>query len=323
VVSLFVSRGVSNWHAEARQTFSNDPPPADPRTVRYTSAGGARPAASAPLVAQVPRDALGVPVFDPAALEALFGRHAPEWRVTTATDDDRIGAPYWRRGGELGVDTTRPVGYTLLSFTRFGPDVLTQLNFVAWFPARPKASALDIYGGFLDGVIYRVTLDTDGEPLLYETIHACGCYYEAYPTKRLQVREAIGYPEPPLILGAPAAPAARPGLALALESATHYVIRFFPAEAGAAPTAAVDLPLVPYDRLRSLPTPEGGHRSMFAPDGLVPGSGRLERFILWPTGVDTPGAMRQWGRHAVAFVGERHFDDPFALDRMFVRTGAR
>jgi hypothetical protein len=33
--------------------------------------------------------------------------------------------------------------------------------------------------------------------------------------------------------------------------------------------------------------------------------------------------MRQWGRHAVAFVGERHFDDPFALDRLFVRSGAR
>jgi hypothetical protein len=27
--------------------------------------------------------------------------------------------------------------------------------------------------------------------------------------------------------------------------------------------------------------------------------------------------MRQWGKHAVAFVGQRHFDDPFYLDEMF------
>jgi hypothetical protein len=78
--------------------------------------------------------------------------------------------------------------------------------------------------------------------------------------------------------------------------------------------------LADYSELRSLPVPEGGHRSMFSEDSLVPGSERLERLILWPTGVVSPGAMRQWGRHAVAFVGERHFDDPFAVETMFTET---
>jgi hypothetical protein len=27
--------------------------------------------------------------------------------------------------------------------------------------------------------------------------------------------------------------------------------------------------------------------------------------------------MRQWGRHATAFVGRRHFDDPHLLDAYF------
>jgi hypothetical protein len=27
--------------------------------------------------------------------------------------------------------------------------------------------------------------------------------------------------------------------------------------------------------------------------------------------------MRQWGRHATAFVGRRHFDDPWLLDLYF------
>ena len=32
--------------------------------------------------------------------------------------------------------------------------------------------------------------------------------------------------------------------------------------------------------------------------------------VLWPSGVRSPGTMRIWGRHAIAFVGSRHFDDP-------------
>jgi hypothetical protein len=28
--------------------------------------------------------------------------------------------------------------------------------------------------------------------------------------------------------------------------------------------------------------------------------------------------MRQSGRHAVAFVGKRHFDDPFFMDKMYL-----
>jgi hypothetical protein len=36
-------------------------------------------------------------------------------------------------------------------------------------------------------------------------------------------------------------------------------------------------------------------------------------------GIPNPGAMRQWGTHATAFVGRRHFDDPFLIDRAFLR----
>ena len=62
---------------------------------------------------------------------------------------------------------------------------------------------------------------------------------------------------------------------------------------------------------------------MFSQDSIAPDSTRLERLILWPTGVYSPGAMRQWGRHAVAFVGRRHFDDPFFMDKMFEQTDSR
>jgi hypothetical protein len=83
--------------------------------------------------------------------------------------------------------------------------------------------------------------------------------------------------------------------------------------------AAVDreLALQPDESLRSLPVPGGGRRSLFDPDGLVAGSERGERWLFWPMGVREPGAMRQWGHHATAFVGRRHFDDPDMMDRYF------
>ena len=75
-----------------------------------------------------------------------------------------------------------------------------------------------------------------------------------------------------------------------------------------------------YDQLRSLPAAPQGYRSYFGQHGIVQGSERAERFILWPMGVRSPGAMRAWGHHAVAFVGRRHFDDARLIESLFVRT---
>ncbi len=74
-----------------------------------------------------------------------------------------------------------------------------------------------------------------------------------------------------------------------------------------------------YDSLRSVP--DGvGYSSFFGDHALVPGSERPERFLLWPMGVRSAGAMRQWGHHAVAFVGRRHFDDARLIESLFERT---
>jgi len=318
LTSLFVSHGVSNWHAEARKTFSTEPP-VGWRSSRYLPMKRYDLAAARAIVAQARRDALGIPDYSSDARQALFRGYAPAWEVRTEAEYDRIGTPVWASKDELDIDTRQPLAYTLLSFTRFGKEILTQLNYIIWFPSRPKDNALDIYGGLLDGLNYRVTLDNNGEPLLYETIHNCGCYYEAYPTQRLKVREAIDYAEPPLILNAPELDPFEEFMTVAMESRTHYVQHLYPSARRSQP-AAEAYALVDYNELRSLPDTKGGRRSMFSPDSLAPGSERLERFILWPTGVVSPGAMRQWGRHAVAFVGERHFDDPFSMDKMFMTS---
>jgi hypothetical protein len=318
LASLFVSWGVSNWHAQARQSYSTEAP-VGWSSIRYFPDKNDPPQTAGRIVATAERDALGIPSYSPTDLETLFQMHAPVWEVQAGAEYDRIGTPAWTPSGGLAVDARQPRTYTLLSFTRFGQEILTQLNYIIWFPARPKEHSLDIYGGLLDGLNYRVTLDRTGKPLLYETIHNCGCYYKAYPTRRLTVRENIEYAEPPLILKAPDMIPSEERVAVAMESRTHYVRHLYPS-ARRGQTGATAYALSEYGELRSLPDPKGGRRSMFSPDSLAPGSERLERFILWPTGVVSPGAMRQWGRHAVAFVGERHFDDPLYMDKMFIES---
>jgi hypothetical protein len=321
LTSLFVSHGVSNWHAEAHKSFSLDPP-ANWQSIRYVPAKKIDMWSVRQIVESKKRDALGIPVYSPEEREALFWMYAPAWEIQIQDDNDRIGAPIWTEKGVLDVNTEKPVTYTLLSFTRFGRKILTQLNYIIWFPSRPKKGALDIYGGTLDGVNYRVTLDNNGGPLIYETMHNCGCYYKAYPTDRVEVRSKLDYAEPPLILKAPDVNPSKDFITVAMESRTHYVQHLYPLSRELQPAMAA-YTLVDYGQLRSLPYLKDDRRSMFCQDSIAQGSKRLERFILWPTGVLSPGAMRQWGRHAVAFVGKRHFDDPFFMDRMFVETDSR
>jgi hypothetical protein len=318
---LFVSHGVSKWHAAAQKRFSIEPP-VKWQTIQYVSDQKIDRRPMRQILAPTKRDALGIPAYSPEQRASLFRFYAPVWEIQTQSEDDRIGTPIWTDKGVLDVDTRKPTTYTLLSFTRFAKQILTQLNYIVWFPSRPKQSDWDLYGGLLDGLNYRVTLDSDGVPLLYETIHNCGCYYKAYPTKRLQIRTKIDYAEPPLILKAPDLDPSQNFVTVAMESRTHYVQHLYALSRKLNPEAAA-YSLADYGQLRSLSRSSGARRSMFDQYSLAPGSERLERFILWPTGVLSPGGMRQWGRHAVAFAGRRHFDDPFYMDRMFEQTDSR
>lgn len=311
----FVSLGVSDWHIEAREAFSLQPP-THQAAIRYLPAQKSSGVSAQQILARMGRDPLGIPLLTAEDREQLFRLHAPVWEVELLSDADRIGTPLWRGPGVTDVNIQQPRTYTRLSFTRFNHKVLIQLNYIIWFPSRPKTGILDIYGGNLDGLNYRITLDETGRPLLYETIHNCGCFYKAFPTPRLQVRDAMGYAEKPLILDAPEVDPAEAYLTISMTGRTHYVEHLYPlSRQGATSNPVYDL--AAYDQLRSLPRPGASPRSMFDATGIAPGSERLERFILWPMGVASPGGMRQWGRHAVSFIGKRHFDDPFYMDRMY------
>lgn len=335
---LAFAAGIADWQRATVETFAA---PIERLPLRGRLRHYVPPAETEPSLARAlerlqampgtPRDALGLP--QPASLAALVIRHAPRIDIDEAGAFDRIG-PLIRADADrrVQVDVDRdPVVYVRLGYARLGGLWRLQLIYTFWFPQRPPRGALDPLAGELDALIWRVTLDDDGRALVYDTIHACGCYHLFFGTVRAQPRaepppgqgrfdEGLFMPQPPL-------PDARAGerIVLRVASGTHYLQRvLLRADYAGTGDAARRYRLREENELRSLPVAgqAGVTRSAYDASGMIPGSQRLERWLFWPMGIASAGQMRQWGRHATAFVGRRHFDDPLLLDRYFTLSAA-
>jgi 8-oxo-dGTP pyrophosphatase MutT (NUDIX family) len=281
------------WDEASRAAFRRAPPPPATR-VRYAP----------PAAPQVPRevvggllaraafDSLGHPQLSERELDQLAAVYAPSFEVEIQGDRDRFGQLRWRRvavGDPPDVDAAQPAVYVQAAYTRYRQHILLQLVYTIWF------------AGPLDGLVWRVTLAPDGEPLVYDSIHACGSFHVFYPTARARLR--------PLPAGEQGVfvPRALPRVAegerpvVTLAAGTHY-LQAVDLVRGA--DSLVRYPLRSYDELRSLPRAGGQRSSLFGPEGLIAGAKRAE-----------PGTMRQWGRQATA--PGRHFDDADLLERRF------
>lgn len=310
------SYGIESWHKEATEAFRKSAA----GELTFAAAKRFVPPArfgnpSRDILKKAGRDALGVPQLNPAQVDELFAAHAPVIEVEQTGDHDRIGALSWEKGPAPAVDPLRPVVYRALAYTRSGEDTLLQLVYVAWFTERPRTGAFDTMGGRLDGIVWRVTLDPRGTPMVFDTIHPCGCFHMFFPAAGVEAIPApsglVEWAFVPM-----KAPTASSGerLRMRLQTRTHYMV-------GLSTDATMDgerYVLADYDDLRSLPVAGGGARSGFRADGLVAGTERGERIFFWPMGVPSAGAMRQWGHHATAFVGRRHFDDADLMEKRFV-----
>lgn len=310
----FVGAGVARWQAGVRDAFSNTVA-GEPAALRYRPRPDpARPQEARQTLAAAGRNALGWPQLTDDQWQAVFDAFAPVIELPDDARHNRMGRPIHEPSGQPDVAVDEPVVYTQATATRHSGRTLVQLNYTWWFSERPVDHWFDLLGGRLDGLTLRLTLAPDGRLLLVETMHNCGCYHQHYPVQGLTPRAEPDYAEPPLILPGPEAPVAGERLRVRLEPGTHYVSHLaFDAVSGRGTAYG----LRDYDRLRSLPAPDGGRRSLFRPDGLVPGTERGERWFLWVSGVPEPGAMRQHHRHATAFVGRRHFDDPDLLEQIY------
>ena len=287
---------------------------------RYVPEHAATADDPASALALAPRDALGVPLVSAAVKQRLLDGHAPVIALSPQGDFDRFGELTLSPEGLAAVKPEKPVVYRRVAFTRFGGSTLVQLVYLYWFSERPKTGPLDLLGGALDGVMWRVTLDEKGQPLLYDSAHACGCYHLFFPTPALRPKpspesgmEWAFVPAPAPSLGAWRAGGVEARSAHPLPQRRcrpRQISAARPTKAWSFAAALVAAGRIPADR-----------RSLYGTDGIVPGSQRGERYFFWPMGVRDAGAQRQWGHHATAFVGRRHFDDADLIERRFERVG--
>ena len=312
--------GVAQWHAEAKAMFeqsrssTKSAHPVEryvPSGMRYTRAEVAGLLARAD-------PAFCLLQLNAAEEARLFATYAPVFEVETTGEFDRPGALRWGDARHPVLDTQKPVVYQRLAYTRYGGRTLVQLVYTMWFGERPVDKSFDILAGGLDGVVWRVTLAPDGEPLVFDTMHPCGCYHMFFPTPLATVQPAPD-PDDEWAFIPATLPRVQENQQVRLRIATrsHYLI-----DVGVQPVTAAARPYDVLDEqvLRSLPLPGGGYRSIYGPDALVAGTERGERFLFWPMGIPSAGAMRQWGNHATAFLGRRHFDDADLLERRFRLT---
>ncbi|MFV2055040.1 MAG: hypothetical protein ACC707_01180, partial [Thiohalomonadales bacterium] len=305
--------GIHNWHKESQQIFSQRV--AQNKTTenlqRYALATAESVRVGLP---HYDKDTLGIPQINEDLLKQLFTEHAPIWEIETRSDDDRIGSPVKpQRLDYASVDTNDIVMYRKLSYTHYFGEILPQLNYFIWFPARICVGVIDILCGKLDGIIWRVTLSHDGVPVMYDMVHQCGCYHMFFLTPQLKSKPAIDNLDE-IAFTPRGAPPWRQGdkIVLRIAATSHHLVDLYTARADNI-HIQYKMVLRNYDELRSLRS-DNRNISLFDRNGLVPGTQRAERWLFWPMGIRSPGAMRQWGTHATAFVGRRHFDDPCLIE---------
>jgi hypothetical protein len=215
-------------------------PPAGQRLPRGVVSG---------LLGRATFDPLGYLALTPREVERLAITYAPSFEIETRADYDRFGWLRWLRGASMPrVEATEPTVYVQAGYVRQGELLLLQLVYTLWFPERRARDNLDPGAGPLDGVVWRVTLAPDGEPLVYDSIHACGCFPVVFSRPRVAEDERA---------------------VVTLATATHDVQGL---RVTSDAESLVRYVLRPYAELRSLPLMTGGHASMFRPDGRVAGS---------------------------------------------------
>lgn len=311
------SAGIRKHEEETAAAFARDlEAGARGAVVRYSPSTRPRSGAADVrwILERATRNPLRIPMPSEEELESLFALYAPSFEVDTVGDYDRPGELRWRWEATPEVEAADPVVYRHAAYTRYKGHNLLQLVYTLWFPERPAQSSTGLLAGKLDGVVFRVTLSHDGTPLVYDTMHPCGCYHMFFTTPRaLALPAPPGEPEWALVPQKLRAMAPTDRLVVRIASATHYVERVYRDQ----DDSLARYELRPYDELRSLRLMRGNTRSVFGQDGIIAGTGRGERFLFWPMGIANAGAMRQWGRHATAFVGRRHFDDADLFERRF------
>jgi len=320
MTALVFRSGIDRWHKETSKIYAQPLKtiPVHGELVQFTPSANSVPL-SPQEISQIIKDSsnnvLNIPEPSKIDKQKLFNSFTPIFEIDIVTNNDRIGAVESDKDNVPKINTALAKVYQHLSYTRVTDHVLLQLNYTIWFPSRPKTSAFDMLAGHMDGITWRVTLLPDGNPWLFDSMHNCGCYHMFFPTQYATILPQEPTLDEPAFIPQSLSIRSNERPIIRIAHGNHYIERVYFDD-------TVSHTVVNYEqanskKLRSLELKNGNHRSLYGQDGIIHSSKRMERFLFWPMGIPSPGAMRQWGHHATAFVGRRHFDDARLFDNYF------
>lgn len=329
ITALIFRSGISRWHKNTRRIFALplNKLPVSGDLIQYTPPSDTLQLTSlqvSQIISNTSNNTLGIPEPVDEDEKKLFDSFAPIFEIDVVTNDDRIGAVEWDSNDRAEINIHSPKVYRHFSYARVANNILLQLNYTIWFPSRPKTSSFDLLGGHLDGITWRVTLLPNGKPWLYDTMHNCGCYYLAFPTSNASILKQTQIINEPVLIPQIISPdiakkssdsQSSHSPILRIAHGSHYIERVYFESSRSVQT--MNYQYANSRELRSLKLDDGNYRSLYGQDGIIKSSQRNERYLFWPMGIPSPGAMRQWGHHAIAFVGRRHFDDARLFEEYF------
>ncbi|MDN5939972.1 MAG: hypothetical protein L0H83_15105, partial [Salinisphaera sp.] len=221
--------------------------------------------------------------------KALAAYYAPRWAIHTAGPQDRLGRPVLRNG-HTAIDHETPVVHYQVGYARAGGQTLVQIQYFAWFGGDDP--------NHFGGLVWRVTLDANGQPLVYDSIGMRGREHLWFPVHSLEIATGAHptIPQAPISAGTPQ---------LWLQSQSHRVRQVDAVQGGARPDAG-HYALRRYERLFTLEAGADDTQSLFDPTGRVRG-----------TGVQGAG-LYHLSRLSLAPGEPWYFDDPDLLRHNFV-----
>jgi hypothetical protein len=267
------------------------------------------------LIEESKKNGLAVPLLDNSRGKELAWSFAPILIQDVAAPYDQLGQVVWK-GNRLGIDSDRPTLYYYFSHAFLREEPILQINYVVWYSDRAGETPPAIEKGHMDGLTYRVSLNLRGRPFVIDVMNNCGCYHLFAPIKE-SIERIVSKPFKPDPFVPQWLPAIPPGnrLGMRVGSGWHQVERLL---AVAQPPDAILYDLAPYDDLKTLSKKNGETESIFDSKGILKGSERVERFILFSMGIPKIGSMREQGHHAIELIGRTHFDDPYLFGESFV-----
>ena len=254
-------------------------------------------------------DELGVPALIDSQWRAFAEAHAPALWIETAGTRDQPGMPIVTRDGAFSVDAAQPRMHYQITFTRYAGQPLAQINYFIWFAGR------DGNTGALDSLIWRVTLDAQARPLVYESVNASGRDHLWFAARPLKLRAAGKRADDITALFPQAEPVIGP-VALRIAAGSHALLRVVPLATARANGDSNPYALHRYEEVFTLAAAEGKTRSLYDASGLIPGIRDDEQVKLFGDRVATPGALHALGRLPVSATGMAHFDDAARLERV-------